>query len=65
MPKKTDSQIGGHCIILVSWDDSMRLFGIQNSWGEEWGDKGFGYMSYDYLLKPELASDFWLISTVK
>ena len=65
MPTRFDQPIGGHCVVLTGWDDTRRLFQIQNSWGEKFGDEGYGYMSYDYILNPELASDFWLITYVK
>jgi C1A family cysteine protease len=60
-PKKDEQQIGGHAIILTGWNDKTRLFQFQNSWGESWGDKGFGYLPYKYVLNSELANDFWLI----
>jgi len=65
LPRPGDSKLGGHCVLLSGYDDSKRLFQIQNSWGESWGDGGFGYMSYDYLTNPSFASDFWRITYVK
>lgn len=64
LPTQGDQSIGGHCVILTGWDDNKRLFQIMNSWGENWGDRGFGYLSYDYVLKDYLASDFWRITYV-
>jgi len=64
MPSGTDKAIGGHCVILTGWDDNKRLFQIMNSWSEKWGDGGFGYLSYDYILTDYLASDFWRITYV-
>jgi len=29
--------------------------------GKEWGNSGYGYIPYAYLLDPDLASDFWTI----
>lgn len=35
-------------------------FQIRNSWGEEWGDEGCGWLPYTYLLEDQ-ASDWWSI----
>ncbi|TGN14602.1 C1 family peptidase [Leptospira ilyithenensis] len=49
---------GGHAMTIVGYDDSKTsksgkkgAFKIQNSWGEDWGDKGFGWISYAMLAK--------------
>ena len=31
---------------------------IRNSWGAKWGEGGYGWLPYDYVLK-ELALDWW------
>jgi len=36
--------IGGHAFLLVGYDENG--FVIQNSWGIEWGRKGFAHISY-------------------
>jgi len=33
-------------------------FLIRNSWGTGWGDKGYGWLPYEYVLKG-LATDWW------
>jgi hypothetical protein len=38
-----------HAVLIVGYDDSKQLFKFKNSHGAGWGDKGFGYMPYDYL----------------
>lgn len=43
----TGNSLGGHAISLVGYDDSKQAFIIRNSWGAEWGDKGFVYISYE------------------
>jgi C1A family cysteine protease len=46
--KSKDAEyLGGHAISIVGYDDSKQAFIIRNSWGEEWGEKGFGYVAYD------------------
>ncbi|WP_413289739.1 C1 family peptidase [Bdellovibrio sp. HCB337] len=38
--------VGGHAVSIVGYDDATQSFIIRNSWGEEWGEKGFGHVSY-------------------
>ena len=35
-----------HVVLLVGWDDDKGAWLIKNSWGEEWGEKGFGWIKY-------------------
>ncbi len=62
---------GGHAVLAVGYDDSMKIRNaapkspqtkgallIRNSWGEGWGDGGYGWLPYDYVLKG-LAEDWW------
>jgi len=39
--------LGGHAISIVGYDDTKRAWLIRNSWGEEWGEKGFAWVSWD------------------
>ena len=61
MPNLTERALGGHAVLVVGYDHIRRLFIMRNSWGEDWGDKGYFYLPYDYLLKPSLADDFWVL----
>ncbi len=61
MPEPTDSLLGGHAVACVGYDDRHQYFLFRNSWGEGWGDKGYGYLPYTYVLDPGLAADFWTI----
>lgn len=38
-----------HAITLTGYDDEFKSFKFINSWGEDWGDRGYGYISYDFL----------------
>ncbi|MCW7460777.1 C1 family peptidase [Leptospira limi] len=49
---------GGHAMTIVGYDDNKKsksgkkgAFKLQNSWGTNWGDNGFGWVSYSMLAK--------------
>jgi C1A family cysteine protease len=64
MPQKSESSLEGHCIKSVGYDDSKERFIVKNSWGTSWGDKGYCYIPYEYVLNQGLASDFWKITLI-
>ena len=35
-----------HVVIIIGWDDKRQAWLIRNSWGENWGDKGYGWVKY-------------------
>ena len=53
--------LGSHAINSAGFSDEKQCFLFRNSWGPEWGDNGYGYIPYDYLLSTDLSSDFWVI----
>lgn len=72
-PCKGERIEGGHAVIAVGFDDKVKIRNsgscgaettgallIRNSWGTGWGDGGYGWLPYDYILKG-LAEDFWSI----
>jgi C1A family cysteine protease len=65
MPKDGESVQGGHAVLAVGYDDAAQVFIVRNSWGEKWGDKGYFYMPYAYLLDHTLSSDIWTIRTIE
>jgi len=38
-----------HGMTIIAYDDAFQMLKIINSWGENWGDKGFMYISYNDL----------------
>jgi C1A family cysteine protease len=65
MPQSGEQTLGGHAVLAVGFDDAERLFICRNSWGPDWGDAGYFYMPYAYLLDSNLSDDFWTIRLVK
>jgi len=65
MPQNTEKVLGGHCMVIVGALIEQKMFIVRNSWGTEWGDQGYCYMPFDYILNENLCDDFWVISTIK
>ena len=65
MPLSTEQFLGGHAITVVGYDSKKQLFKCANSWGTSWGQQGYFYLPYAYLLNHSLAEDFWIIQKVE
>ena len=59
MPEANEKKMAGTALCLVGYDDARHLFKFRNSWGESWGDRGYGYLPYDYVEK--FSYDSWAI----
>ena len=65
MPKQNEGVQGGHAVLAVGFDDTAKRFIIRNSWGSDWGLKGYFTMPYEYLTEENLSDDFWTIRIVE
>lgn len=71
-PCPQDKVLGGHAIMAVGYNDAMKIKNancgegttgallIRNSWGDSWGDAGYGWIPYEYVLKG-IAVDWWAL----
>ena len=69
-PSRHESHMGGHAVVAIGYDDAKEIenpndgyvstgaFLIRNSWGEAWGEDGYGWLPYDYVTYW-LAVDWW------
>lgn len=69
LPSRLDKVIGGHTVVAVGYHDrkviknadgteSEGALLIRNSWGTRWGQGGYGWLPYDYVIKG-LTADWW------
>jgi C1A family cysteine protease len=65
MPKPTEQTLGGHAVLAVGYDDTTTRFIVRNSWGQDWGMRGYFTMPYPYVLDSNLCDDFWTIKLVE
>lgn len=56
-PNNNEDCYGGHAVCAVGYNDNNNLIKFKNSWGNSWGENGYGYISYDYF--SNLAWDVW------
>lgn len=47
--EKMQGVLGGHAITIVGYSDNTQEYCFINSWGDTWGDKGFGYITYAHM----------------
>lgn len=65
MPKVNERQVGGHCMVFSGHNDAGGYFLVRNSWGKEWGNKGYCKMPYKYAEKFRLGLDAWVIDNAE
>jgi uncharacterized tellurite resistance protein B-like protein len=52
-------------MLCVGYSDPDKVFVVRNSWGTSWGDAGYCYIPYDYMLNPDYNfGDSWVIHHV-
>jgi len=61
---RSERVLGGHAVLLVGYNSSTQRFIVKNSWGTNWGDKGYFYMPYQVIQNTSMSGDFWVIKSV-
>lgn len=72
-PSPPQQNIANHAVLAVGYDDNLVIgdglagaakttgaIRIKNSWGETWGDQGYGWLPYEFILQGH-TRDFWTL----
>lgn len=62
--RKHDKFDTGHAVMAVGYDDRRKAVLFRNSWGTDWGMKGYFWMPYKMISDPKFTHDFWTIRGV-
>ncbi len=62
--EKTAKKHSCHAMVVVGYSDQLGMFIVRNSWGENWGDRGYCYLPYEYITTPELLNNAFIITDI-
>lgn len=65
-PDRVGTRQGGHCVAALGYDDDRGdewQVEEQGSWGPQFGDAGYHWMKWSYLLSE--GDDFWMLRLVE
>lgn len=54
--ERANSKKEYHAMVICGYSDQEGYFIVRNSWGTQFGDKGYCYMPYAYVRDPELTT---------
>ncbi len=63
LPRPGEASKGGHAVAVRGWEDSGDTIGFVNSWGERWGDHGYGSMPRAYF--ERYMQETWVARNIR
>ena len=51
--------IGGHAMCITGWSETKQAFEVRNSWGKDWGVRGYCWMDKNYITNS-ITKDIWV-----
>lgn len=63
VPDGRENLVGGHAVAVLGYKEHERLFLIKNSFGPNWGESGYAWMTFDYI--QQHAFEKWCFDVTK
>lgn len=60
--KSTD--FGYHAMVICGYDEDKKIYIVRNSWGEQFGDKGYCYIPFSYIEDSALCRQACIITGI-
>ena len=59
-----NGKFGYHTMVICGYNDEARFFVVRNSWGSNFGEKGYCYIPYAYFENDSLSSSAFIITEI-
>jgi len=61
IPRSGEEERGGHEVLCLGYDLTKQLALMQNSWGDDWGQRGYFWMPLPVIQAAD--TDLWMVHT--
>lgn len=65
VPEPGGKVAGGHAMVVVGYDALAKRFRVRNSWGLNWGDWGYCWISESYITDPLEVGELFAVRSVR
>ena len=62
--KELEDTENNHAMVVCGYIDKESFFVVRNSWGKNFGDKGYCYLPYDYFRKPNAINQAYVVTGI-
>ena len=59
------TSVNRHGMVIVGYDDKLQSFLVRNSWGVDWGNRGYCYIPYEYIENPHLFNFACIVTEIQ
>jgi hypothetical protein len=55
----------GHAMLVVGYDKNEQMFIVRNSWGQDWGDRGYCKIPFTLMDMAGRPDSFWIVGDLE